>query len=84
MRAEGFSCCLDALYESLGISALQFWIKKKKKSAVFFKIIFSHQNPGSGLDPDPDSLELLDPDPQHCLCSAKKGSVNGIKFVSLL
>ncbi len=58
--------------------------KRKKKSAVFFKIIFSHQNPGSGLDPDPDSLESLDPDPQHCLCSAKKGSANGIKFVSLL
>jgi hypothetical protein len=54
-RAEGFSCCLD-------ISKLEFFIKKDliKFSAVFFSSVFSHQNPGSGLDPD--SVEMLDPD----------------------
>jgi hypothetical protein len=40
-----------------------------KFSAIFFSYIFGHQNPGSGLDPDPypdrDSLEMLDPNPQH-------------------
>jgi hypothetical protein len=25
--------------------------------------LFVHQNPVSGLNPDPDALELLDPDP---------------------
>ena len=35
----------------------------KKISAVFFFFNFGNQNPGSGLDPDPDSLEMLDPDP---------------------
>ncbi len=25
--------------------------------------IFGHQNPGSGMDPDPDPLEMLVPDP---------------------
>ncbi len=63
-RAEGFSCSLDIRYGGLGISKLQFLIKKgfKKISAVFFSSIFGHQNPGSGLDPDPypDSLEMLD------------------------
>ncbi len=60
---------------------MQFLIKKKDKtiSAVFFLLLFGHQNPGSGLDLDPDSLEMLDPgpypgpdsmnsDPQLCLC----------------
>ncbi len=39
----------------------------QKFSAVFFSLIFGHQNPGFGLDPDPypDSLEMLDADPQH-------------------
>jgi hypothetical protein len=45
--------------------------KGKKISAVFFSSVFGHQNPGSGLDSDPDSLEMpdpyLNPDPQLCL-----------------
>jgi hypothetical protein len=59
VRAEGFSCSLDFLYGDLGISKLQFLLKKAKKrfSAVIFSSIFVHQKPGSGLDPDPDSLE---------------------------
>ncbi len=50
LRAEGFSCSLDVLYEGLGISKLQFLIKKRKKQIfpVFFSI-FCHQNPGSRL-----------------------------------
>jgi hypothetical protein len=41
------------------IRKLQFFIK-----SVFFSSFFGDQNPGSGLDPDPYSLEILDPDPQ--------------------
>jgi hypothetical protein len=29
---------------------------------LYFSSVFGHQNPGSGLDLDPDSLEILDPD----------------------
>jgi hypothetical protein len=58
LRAEGFSCRLN-------ISKLLFLIKKryKKISAVCFPV-FGHQDPGFGLDlnPDPDSLEMLVPD----------------------
>ncbi len=62
LRAEGFSCSLEVLYEVLGRSKLQFLIHKKKKncSAVFFTYsIFGHQIPESGSDPDPDSLKML-------------------------
>jgi hypothetical protein len=43
LRAEGFSCSLDILYEGLGISKLQFLIKKRytKFSAVFFFVFWS-------------------------------------------
>jgi hypothetical protein len=45
---------------------LLFLIKKggKKNSVFLFSSDFGHQNPGSGLDPDPypDSLEMPDPD----------------------
>ncbi len=62
LRAEDFSCSLDFLYGGQGISKLKFLIKKRRL-----------QSPGSGLDPDPDphpdSLEMLDPDPQHCIKS---------------
>jgi hypothetical protein len=54
---------------------LQFLIKKERKKNFNgnFSLIFCNQYPGSGLDPDmdpypdPDSLEMLDadPDPQH-------------------
>ncbi len=61
MKAQGFSCSLDG---GLRISIFQFCVKKI--FAVIFSSIFSHQNLGSGLDPDPypdlDSLEMLDPD----------------------
>ncbi len=49
------------------MSKLQFLIKKRFKSekcsVVFFFLLFSRQNSGSGLDPDLDSHEMLDPDP---------------------
>ncbi len=40
LRAEGFSCSLGVLYEGLGISKLQFFIKKievKFPANIFFK-----------------------------------------------
>ncbi len=60
LRAKGFSCCLD-------LSKLQFLIKRdiyEKIQLYFLSSVFDHQKPGSGLDPnpDPDSLEMLDPD----------------------
>ncbi len=42
LRAEGFSCSLDVLYGGLGISKLQFFIKKNKnlfKAVNFFKFL---------------------------------------------
>jgi hypothetical protein len=59
LRAEGFSCSSGILYVGLEISKLQFLIKKEKKIFCIF-LIFGHQNPGSGWDPDPDSMN---PDP---------------------
>jgi hypothetical protein len=53
LRAEGFSCSLGVLYGGLGISKLQFLIKKIKikiSSCEFFSIL-GHQT----LDPDPES-----------------------------
>ncbi len=53
MRAEGFFCSLGVLYGGLGISKLQFLIKKIKlkiSSRNFFSIL-GHQT----LDPDPES-----------------------------
>jgi hypothetical protein len=53
LRAEGFSCSLGVLYKGLGISKLQFLIKKIeiKFPAINF---FSISNPGSGIR-DPGS-----------------------------
>jgi hypothetical protein len=50
LRAEDFSCSFGVLYGCLGISKLQFLIRKifKKISAVKFFPIFGHQNLGSG------------------------------------
>ncbi len=58
VRAEGFSCSLDVLYGGLGISKLPFLIKEElfKKIQLLCLVIKT-------LDPDPDSLERLDPDP---------------------
>jgi hypothetical protein len=52
LRAEGFSCGLNALCRGLGIA---FFILKKYQifgSCKYFSIL-GHQNPGSGSDPDP-------------------------------
>ncbi len=59
MRAEGFSLSLD-------INKLQFLTEKnitKKTAVFFFSSVIGHQKTGSGLDPDRDSHEVLDPDP---------------------
>ncbi len=56
LRAEGFSCSVD-------ISKLQFRSKKryiKKNISVVF-VQFLVIKTLSGLDPDPYSLEMLDP-----------------------
>jgi len=80
LRALGFSCVLDVLYGGQGISKLQFLIKNRCKEclAELFFLNFwiktldpdwSRSVSGSGLDPNPNSLGMLDPDldPQHCL-----------------
>jgi hypothetical protein len=79
LRALGFSCVLDVLYGGQGISKLQFLIKNRCKEclAELFFLNFwiktldpdwSRSVSGSWLDPNPDSPEMLDPDPdpQHC------------------
>ncbi len=61
LRAEGFSCSLGVLYGGLGISKLQYLIKKIeiKFPAINFFSILSHQT----LDLDPQLEKMLDPDP---------------------
>ena len=61
MRAEGFSCSLGILYDGLGISKLQFLIKKIKIKCKFFSII-GHQTLDPDPDPDPQLENMLDPD----------------------
>jgi hypothetical protein len=53
LRAEGVSCSLGILYGGLGISKLQFLIKKIeiKFPAIIFFSILGHQT----LDPDLES-----------------------------
>jgi hypothetical protein len=53
LRAAGFSCSLGVLYGGLGISKLQFLIKKIeiKFPAINFFSVLGHQS----LDPDPES-----------------------------
>ncbi len=53
LRTEGFSCSLGVLNGGLGISKLQFLIKKIeiKFPAINFCSILGHQT----LDPDPES-----------------------------
>ena len=73
LRAEGFSCSLGVLYGGLGISKLQFLIKKIKiKFPAYFFSILGHQtldpDLGSGCgiriwNPDPQLEKMLDPDP---------------------
>ncbi len=61
LRAEGFSCSLGVLYGGLGISKLQYLIKKIeiKFPAINFFSILDHQT----LDLDPQLEKMLDPDP---------------------
>jgi hypothetical protein len=47
LRAEGFSCSLGVLYGGLGISKLQFLIKKIE--IKFQAINFRSSNPGSAI-----------------------------------
>jgi hypothetical protein len=68
LRAEGFSCSLGILYGGLGISKLQFFIKKieNKFTALNFFTILGHQI----LDPDPESGSAIRK-------NAGSGSVSG-------
>jgi hypothetical protein len=67
LRAEGFSCSLGVLYGGLGISKLQFFVKKieNKFPAIIFFSILGHQT--LDHDPDPESgsaiRKMPDPDP---------------------
>ncbi len=53
MRAEGFSCILDALYGGEGVMKLQFFMKNIIKNNKNFSCFFPY--------PDPDSLKMPDP-----------------------
>jgi hypothetical protein len=67
LRAEGFSCSLGVLYGGLGISKLQFLIKKieiKFPAINFFNFCSSNPGSGSGIrNPDPQLEKMLYPDP---------------------
>jgi hypothetical protein len=65
-KYEGFSYSLDILYGGLGISKLQFLLKKNRYEKNFQLSVIK------SLDPDPDSAKMLgsvpdsmNPDPQH-------------------
>jgi hypothetical protein len=62
LRAEGLSFSLDVLYEGLGISELKFLIPKRK-IIIFSCILLNLGIKTLDSNPDPDSLEMLDPDP---------------------
>jgi hypothetical protein len=66
-----FSCTLEGLYEGLGISEMQFLNKKrfKKFSSLFFFFNFWSSK---ALDPDPDSLKMLESDPNSLIEIRKK------------
>jgi hypothetical protein len=70
LRAEGFSCSLGVLYGGLGISKLQFLIKK-----IEIKFPFNFRpGSGSGLriwNPDPQLEKMLDPDPYPDQCGSE-------------
>ena len=67
LRAEGFSCSLGVLYGGLGISKLQFLIKKIEiKFPAINLFNFRSSNPGSGSGiriRNPQFKKMLDPDP---------------------
>ncbi len=58
LRAEGFFCSLGVLYGGLGISKLQFLIKKIK--IKFLAVNFLNFR---SSNPDPQLEQMLDPDP---------------------
>ncbi len=62
---KSFSCGLDVLYGGLGVSILQFLIKKRKKIKIKILLYFLLLLVIKTLDPDLNSLEMLYPDPQH-------------------
>ncbi len=62
LRAEGFYCILDVLYGAVWISKLQFLIKKDIFSCCYFFQFLVIKTLDEDLDPD--SLDLLDPDPE--------------------
>jgi hypothetical protein len=68
LRAEGFSCSLGVLYGGLGISKLQFLIKKIKIKFLVVNLFsnLDHQT----LDPDPESRSAIRK-------NAGSGSVSG-------
>jgi hypothetical protein len=57
LRAEGLSCSLDVLYGGLGISKLQFLIQQFVSTVFFLSKFLVIKTL------DPDSLEMLAPDP---------------------
>ncbi len=59
LRAEGFSCSLGVLYEGLGISELQFLIRKIEKTNFSCKIFKTFVI--KTLNPDPQVEKILDP-----------------------
>jgi hypothetical protein len=75
LRAEGFSCSLGVLFGGLGISKLQFLIKKIeiKFPAINFFSILGHQT----LDPDPGSGSAIRK-------NAGSGSASGSALTLLL
>ena len=62
-RAEGFSCSLGVLYGGLGISKLQFLIKKieiKVPAKIFSNFRSSNPGSGSGIwSRDPESRSAI-------------------------
>jgi hypothetical protein len=73
LRAEGFSCSLDVIYEGLKIGKLKFFILKMFNffSSVIFSPNFWLSKPWirfgiqpKMLDPDPD-LKSINPDLKH-------------------
>jgi hypothetical protein len=74
LRDEGFSCSLGVLYGGLGISKLQFLIKKIEiKFLVVNFFNFRSSNPGSGSE-----IRIRDPDPESGSAIRKKaGSGSG-------
>jgi hypothetical protein len=48
----GFFCSLDVLYGGLRKGELYVVFDQKFSFSCKFCLVFGHQNPGSGLDPD--------------------------------